>query len=256
MGFMRHLRLIFNVIAIVAVLIAAKFAVHALHLEFLTLDTLFSSVVAGAIFILGFLLTSTLPDFKEAEHLPAQIRTSLEGIHDDIAGFAAREPRIDMKRLRAMLTGIVSAIEKGLGPEGHHAHLEDAMARADALSPFIAELDGFGMANNYVVRLRNLQDALRRSIYRISYIQKIEFVPSANALIQSLVVAVIFLLLCLRTDGSWGTYLIFGFVSYLFVFAIHLIAVFQQPFRQGEHSVDKVSLYLLREFAAKLNGAR
>jgi len=252
---MQRLRLIFNVIAIVAALIAVKFAFHVLHLEFLTLDTLFSSVVAGAIFILGFLLTSTLPDFKEAEHLPADIRTSLEGIHDDVEGFAAREPRVDMARLRSMLASIVTAIASGLGPEGHHAHLEDAMARSDALSPFIVELDSFGMANNYVVRLRNLQDALRKSIYRISYIQKIEFVPSANALIQSLVVAVIFLLLSLKTDGTWGTYLIFGFVSYLFVFAIHLIAVFQQPFRQGEHSVDKVSLYLLREFAAKMNAA-
>jgi hypothetical protein len=106
---------------------------------------------------------------------------------------------------------------------------------------------------------RDRHNSLRRSLFRISYIQKIEFVPSAHVLIQSLVGAVLFLLLCLKTDGSWGTSLIFGFVSYLFVFAIHLIAVFRQPFRQGEHSVDEVSLYLLRDFVVKLShepGAR
>ncbi len=140
-----------------------------------------------------------------------------------------------------------------LGPLGHHSHLEDAIAHADTLAPFITELEGLGLANNYVVRLRGELDSLRRSLFRISYIQKIEFVPSAQVLIQSLVLAVLGLLLCLKTDGSWGTSILFGFVSYLFVFAVHLIAVFKQPFRQGEHAVDKVSLYLLRDLAEKLN---
>jgi hypothetical protein len=248
----RRLRLFLNVVIIVAVLIAAKLAVHRLGLEFLTLDSLFSSIVAGTIFIIGFLLTSTLPDYKEAERLPAEIRVAMEGIHDDVESFARQEPRADMVRLRAELLDILAALERGLGLEGHHAHLEDAIARADALLPFFSELETLGLANNEVVRIRNSLDTLRRCLFRISYIQKIEFVPSVNVLIQSLVAAVLFLLLCLKTDGSVGTSLIFGFVSYLFVFALHLIAVFKQPFRQGEHSADKVSLYLLRDFASKI----
>jgi hypothetical protein len=36
------------------------------------------------------------------------------------------------------------------------------------------------------------------------------------------------------------------------VFTLHLVAVFEQPFRPGSHSPDKVSLFLLHEFAAKL----
>lgn len=253
MNFGRRFRLFLNVMLMVAALIAVKFAIHALKLEFLTLDTLFSSIVASTIFIIGFLLTSTLPDFKEAERLPAEIRVALEAIHDDVLSFARQEPRTDVGRLRVMLLDIVAAIERGLGHAGHHSHLEDAVAHADALAPFFAELEALGMVNNFVVRIRGELDSLRRSLFRISYIQKIEFVPSAHVLIQSLVCAVLFLLLCLKTDGSWGTSLIFGFVSYLFVFAIHLITVFKQPFRQGEHSVDKVNLYLLRDFATKLN---
>jgi hypothetical protein len=64
MNVTRRLRLFLNVILTVVVLIAAKYLVHAYKIEFLTLDALFSSVVAGAIFIVGFLLTSTLPDYK------------------------------------------------------------------------------------------------------------------------------------------------------------------------------------------------
>jgi hypothetical protein len=246
------LRLFVNVLATVAALIAAKILVHYLGIEFLVLDTLFSSVVAAAIFIVGFLLTSTLPDYKEAERLPAEIRVALEGIHDDVESFALQAPQTDTAQLRVLILEILTALERGLGVEGHHAHLEDAMAKADALAPYFAQLEKLGMPNNYMVRIRGGLDALRRSLYRISYIQKIEFVPSVNVLIQTLVFAVVSLLLVLKSDGKLGSYLIFGFVSYLFVFAMHLIAVFKQPFRQGEHSPDKVSLYLLRELAAKL----
>lgn len=252
MHFGRRLRLFLNVLIMVAALVAAKLAIHALRFEFLTLDTLFSSIVASTIFIIGFLLTSTLPDYKEAEKLPAEIRVALEAIHDDVESVAKRDPHTNLDRLRSLLVDVIEAIERGLGHAGHHSHLEDAIAHADAIAPFITEMESRGLANNYVVRIRGELDALRRCLFRISYIQKIEFVPSAQVLIQSLVGAVLLLLLCLKTDGSWGTSLIFGFVSYLFVFALHLIAVFKQPFRQGEHSVDKVSLYLLRDFAKKL----
>jgi hypothetical protein len=250
--FRRRFRLFFIVVAIVALLILAKVAVHLLHFEFLVLDTLFSSVVAGAIFIIGFLLTGILPDYKEAERIPSDIRAALEAIHDDISMFALSTPALDIVRLRTTLVNIVAALERGLGREGAHSHLENAIAEADKLTPIFAQLERLGMSPNFVVRLRGEHDKLRKCLYRISYIQKIEFVPSVHVLIQTLVCAVLFLLLFLRTDGSCGTAIIFGFVSYMFVYALHLINVFEQPYRQGDHSADDVSLFLLRDFVTKL----
>jgi hypothetical protein len=57
----------------------------------------------------------------------------------------------------------------------------------------------------------------------------------------------------LKTDGSIGSAMIFGFASFLFVFALHVISVFEQPFRPGSHSADKVSLFLLHEFVTKMH---
>ncbi len=252
MDFRRRFRLFLNVVVIVAFLILIKVAIHAFRFEFLALDTLFSSIVAGTVFIIGFLLTGLLPDYKEAERMPAEIRTALEAIYDDVVSFAHQVAGVDVGRLRAIVLHIVSAIETGLGSEGGHSHLENAIAQTDLLVPFIAELEPLGMSQNFVVRIRGELDTLRRYLYRIYYIQRIEFVPSVHVLIQTLVCAVLFLLLFLKTDGSYGSAMIFAFVSYLFVFALHLIAVFEQPFRQGTHSADKVSLFLLREFVEKL----
>jgi hypothetical protein len=254
MDFRRRFRLFLNVVAIVATLIFVKVAVHALHFEFLALDTLFSSVVASAIFIIGFLLTSVLPDYKEAERITAEIRTALEAIHDDVCAFAQHDSKVDIAGLRSVLLSVVASLNASLGNEGGHKHLEVATAQADRLVGYIAGLEQMGMSPNFIVRLRGELDTLRKCLFRVHYIQKIEFVPSVDVLIQTLVCAVLFLLLCLKTDGSFGTAIIFGFISYLFVYAMHLIAVFQQPFRQGSHSVDKVSLFLLRDFVEKLEG--
>ena len=172
MDFRRRFRLFLNVVAIVAILIAVKFAIHFFHVEFLGLDTLFSSIVAGTIFIIGFLLTGLLPDFKEAERMPAEIRTALEAIHDDVAAFSRQVPAVHVGQLTSIVLNIVDALEKGLGNEGGHAHLEAAIAQADKLVPYIAELERLGMSQNFVVRIRGELDVLRKCLYRVYYIQR------------------------------------------------------------------------------------
>jgi hypothetical protein len=174
---LKHLRLFFSVVAVVVALLAIKLVVHAYHFEFLALDSLFSSVVAGTIFIIGFLLTGILPDYKEAERIPAEIRTALEAIHDDIGVFAQEEARADVTGLRTTILGIVTSIELGLGREGHHTHIEAAVTRTAELVDHIAAVERYGMASNYVVRLRSAVDTVRKCLYRVGYIQKIEFLP-------------------------------------------------------------------------------
>jgi hypothetical protein len=256
MSIRKRFRLFFNVVAMVAVLVLAKAAIHHFGFEFLELDVFFPSVVASSIFIIGFLLSSILPDYKESERMPAEIRTALEGIHDDADAFARKTPNVDIEGFRKILAGIVIALENGLGAKGAHADLAGAIAEVDRLSPAFAEMEKLGMTPNFIVRLRSEQDVLRKCLYRIYYVQKMQFLPSVHVLIQTLVVATIFLLLFLQTEGSPGSAFVFGFVSYMFVYALHLIRVLEQPFRKQENSVDDVSFFLLREFVDKMGHAQ
>src|SRR5215472_1729948 len=106
----KRFRLFFNV---VAVLLVVKMGIHALGYEFLKLDSLFPSIVASAVFIIGFLLSSILPDYKEAERLPGDIRVALEAIYDDVLTFAKRKPGPHFEEMRATLAGIVEGLEVG-----------------------------------------------------------------------------------------------------------------------------------------------
>jgi hypothetical protein len=251
----RRFRLFFNVLMVVGALVIAKAAMHEFGAEFLTLNPLFPSVVAGAIFIIGFLLSSILSDYKEAERMPGEIRAAMEAIHDDMFFFSRNIPSLDIAEMRKILAGIVEALEKGLSAKEHFSHLEEAIALADRLSLPIAQLEQFHVAANHVVRLRGQQDILRRALFRISYIQRMQFVPSAYVLVQTLVCATLVILLCVKTEATMESALIFGFVSYMFIYALYLIDTLEQPFRKGLHSVDDVSIFLLRDFADKLGRA-
>lgn len=250
---LKKLKLFFMVAGLVIAISALKVLVHWMQFEFVTLSTLLTSAIAGAIFIIGFLLSGVLSDYKESERLPADIRVALEAIHDDVSCFAKKCAEFKIGPLRMILANILTTLQKGLGHEGAHKDLQPTILEIDKLTPMIAQMDALGMPANFIVRLRGQQDQLRRCIFRIFHIQSMQFVPSVYILVKTLVAAIVLLLLFLETEGSPGTALIFGFISYMFIYALYLIETLEQPFRKDHDSLDDVSLFLLREFGEKLS---
>ena len=252
MSLAKRFHLFLRVLPVIILLALLKAGIHALGYEFMPLDALVPSLIAGAIFLIGFLLTQVLGDYREAERMPAEIRTALEAIHDDVLNFSLSQPAVDMAAFRTTLVNIVEAFDEGLGIKGAHSDLAAAVARVDELSPLFTQLQNLGLSERFIVRLKTEQDTLRRSIFRVAYIQKMEFVPSVHVMVQTLVVAILFVLLFLKTAGAWESMLILVFVGYMFIYSLVLIGHLDQPFREGEGTVDDVSLFLLREFLAKI----
>jgi len=89
---LKKLKLFFVVLGLVVAISAVKIFVHRMQFEFVTLSTFLTSAIGGAIFIIGFLLSGVLSDYKESERLPADIRVALEGIHDDAVCFTEKYP--------------------------------------------------------------------------------------------------------------------------------------------------------------------
>jgi hypothetical protein len=69
---------------------------------------------------------------------------------------------------------------------------------------------------------------------------------------MSLVGLVILLMLFIKSEGTPESTVIFGVISYLFLYVARLIQIIEQPFREGHQSQDDVSLFLLHEFEEKL----
>src|SRR5512133_2650398 len=75
--------LILRVLPIVCVIMAIKFGAHQLGWEILTLNPLFSGIIAANVFLLGFLISGVLSDYKESEKIPGELAASIETIVDE-----------------------------------------------------------------------------------------------------------------------------------------------------------------------------
>lgn len=255
LSFRKKFRLFFTVAAVVLLLGGIKAAVHFFGFEFLELNRLLTSGIGGAIFIIGFLLSSILADYKEAERIPADIRTSIEAIDGDLESFAVINKDFDLIASRRVLIDTIDKLRTGLGHASDHKDIPPVLEEIGKLTPIFGHLEGMGMAANFVVRLRSTQDVIRRAVLRIYQIQRVEFVPSVHVLVQTLVAAIVMMMLFLKTEGDPASAIMFGFISYMFVYALYLVRLLEQPFAKGHGSVDDVSFFLLDELEVKLRGS-
>lgn len=255
LSFRKKFRLFFTVAVVVLALGCVKAAVHYYGLEILELNSLLTSGIGGAIFIIGFLLSSVLADYKEAERIPADIRTSIEAIDGDLKSFASINADFDLEECRKILLATIDKLRVRLGHARDHKDIPPVLAEIGRLTPIFGRLESMRMTANFVVRLRTTQDVLRRSTLRIYQIQRVEFVPSVHVLVQTLVFSIVAMMLFLKTEGDPASAILFGFISYMFVYALYLVRLLEQPFAKGHGSVDDVSFFLLDELEADLRRA-
>lgn len=97
-----------------------------------------TSGIGGAVFIVGFLLSSILQDYKEAEKIPADLRNSIEAIDGDLACFAQTNDAFDLRKARQVLLAADSdRCRPGFRDDlAHHSDLKSP-TRSEMMSPTI-----------------------------------------------------------------------------------------------------------------------
>jgi len=219
------------------------------------INTLTGSAIAGGTFICSFLLSGLIADYKEAERMPTEIRSSLENIIEEAKLFKRKFPSYNFEETRNSTSIIIQRFFSGISHEHNHDNLKPCIESIDNLSSSFYAMEKMGMLPNYLVRLKTEQGNLRKCILRIFHIQKTQFLPSAYILAESIVVLLVFLLLFIKTEGSPESMILFGFISYMFIYITRLIRTIEQPFQEGDSSLDDVSLFLLHDFEDKLKNA-
>lgn len=248
---MKRWRVALETAAMVSVIVAIKIVVEAFGLDFIALSPLYTSVVAGGIFVIGLLVAGTLADYKEAEKMPAEIAAALENIHEDGVSIKQTYQDFDLARLRRCLASVVRALLDDLADSGSRR----CLSAINELSPSFVEMERMDVPANYIVRLRNEQGAVRRLLLRIYHIQRTNFLPSAYVLIQTIVALIITALVFTRLDPIVASIVVLVFIAYFFIYLVRLLKILDTPFRVNEATMDDVSLFLLKDFARRMADA-
>lgn len=224
------------------VVVAIKYLLHELELEPITLGSLHGSVISGVVFVIGFLLSATIADYKESERIPAEIASTLESMSEDVLSIEENYPKFKAAAYQEQLRTIA---------RGYLVDLRSSSRRSKTrmelhnLNKFHSQMEKAGVPANFIVKLKQQQAALLRHLFRVNYIQRITFVPSANVLAWSIVVLAAILLLLTDMDPFVSSTVITGAIMFIMIYVLLLISVVRTPFHDEGKTRDDVSLFLL-----------
>lgn len=249
---MRDYRLFLETALIVGGIVLAKLAADYFGVEFINVSGLYTSIIAGGVFVVSIILSGVIADFKESEKIPADLVTAIESIYEDARAFSLNYPAFHLTALRGQLHELVGTILLAV----KSAHPEEALPAISALAKHFVQMEAAGVPANYIVKLRQEQATLRRTLHRLHYIQTIQFLPSAYVLAESIVVLIVALLVFSRLEPAVDGVILTAFVSYLFIFLLKLIRIVESPFKgDPDRTRDDISLFLLRELEERLSHA-
>lgn len=232
----------------VPVLVGLKLLVHYLGWEFLEVNALFTSIIAGGIFLFGVILAGTMSDYKESERLPAEVVSACLSIYEDGLYVAHTRDGFLLEPLREALIAVADGLETDAADDGSRAACE---ALRGLEGPFI-QMEELGVPPNYIVRLKSEEAAMRKSILRMYYIQRTGFLPSAYLFVQTIVMLLLLMLIFVKIEPVYSSVIVIVFLTYLFVYIMGLLKTLDRPFRKAERTRDDVSLFLLGELREKL----
>lgn len=208
-------------------------------------------ILTAGVFLIGLMLSGTMTDYKESEKIPAELACTLESMHETIDWAAANKPAIPAVDLHKLVNGIADDLLGWLGKRRTQAEL---FASLSTINSAIRELDKAG-ATAHASRLLGELTTLRKLVTRIGVISRTGFLASGYALLDTLVCAVLFLLVICsykQDFGLVGKYVIIGFVSLTYIYMWRLIRDLDDPFEYSDHQkrsgAAEIELFPLFEF--------
>lgn len=247
-------RLILRVAVAVALILAAKAAVHQFNWEPLTVNPLFTGIVAANVFLMGFLLSGVLSDYKESERIPGEMSACLENMATEVSGIGLGKNGPDvrpcLKHLAELSSGIIDWLHKRI-------ETPELLGRLDGLTAQYAALEPSTQVS-YLVRLKQEQSTLRRTLVRIETIRETSFVSAGYLLADTITVLLCGGLVLIKQEHFYEEILFTGVISTLLIFLSLLIRDLDNPFGYYESSsgadVSLAPLEATAERLAKLAG--
>lgn len=237
---------------LLAAVALAKFLSHYFGWEILELNALFTSLVGGTIFLIGFLVAGVLSDYKESEKIPSELTASLKTLMDDTSTIHECKDTDAVHQFMAYQQTLTHDIWEWFMRRERTQTLLDKISGMNA---FFVSFDKEGVPANYIIKLKNEQSNLRRMLLRIDTIRSTDFVASAYAILEIMGLLIVGGLITIKIEpfniSLFFTLLITFLIAYMFL----LIKCLDNPFDYSGHSKGgtMVSLKPLHDHLTQLD---
>lgn len=233
-------KLAIKVAPFVAGIVLIKLIIHQLGWEFLTLNSLFGAIISANVFLVGFLISGVLVDYKESEKIPGELACSLEVMADECYITYKNKKSKIAKDLLGRVCDLTSSIIEWLHKKEKTASVHKKITD---LNDYFLALESLTQAN-FIVRLKNEQNNLRRLITRIHSIRETSFNPAGYAIAEIISAVLCVGLVFTKIDPYYESIFFVAFVSFILIYMVILIKDLDNPFNyyEKENYADEVSL--------------
>jgi branched-subunit amino acid transport protein AzlD len=227
-------------IPFVAAIVLLKFGAHYLGFEFLTMSSLFTAIVSANIFLIGFLLSGTLSDYKESEKLPGDLSASLETMADE--GLIIYKNK-NSQEAKAFILKLAQFNQALVNWFYRTERTESLMQRLRSFNDDFLAFESQTQAN-FIARLKQEQNAIRRMITRIHTIRETSFIGAGYAIAEIITFILVVGLIFIKMDPFYESVFFVSFVSFILIYMIYFIKDIDDPFEYDDESSldDEVSL--------------
>ena len=233
-------RLVFKVLPLVLAAILAKLTVHFVGWEVISLSPLFTAIVSANIFLIGFLISGVLADYKESEKIPSDIASSLETLADEaVIIFKNRKSEIPLKYLSHLAQFSHSIVNWFYKKE----RTSELMNKLFAFNEYFLEFESLTQAN-FIARLKQEQSFIRKTINRVHTIRETSFLQTGYIIAELITFVLVMGLVFIKIDPYYESIFFISFVSFILVYMIFFIHDLDNPFgyTEDDNLVENVSL--------------
>jgi hypothetical protein len=250
--FFRKWSVALKILPLIILVTLFKFATHKFGFEVMELNALFSSLVAGTIFLIGFLISGVLADYKESEKLPSELAAVLRNLYDDAVTLQKGKNSPAAAGIIAFQKDFMITLREWLYKK---VKMKIMLNKLSSMNDFFIAMDKEGVQANYIIKMKNEQTNIRKIIMRIDTIRDTEFVGSAYAIVEAMGFLTVFGLLIIKIEPFYASLFLTLLITFLISYMFFLIKDLDNPFdyaSNGEGGTE-IPLKPLNDFESMLN---
>jgi len=224
----------------VLVIVILKFLAHYYGYEFLTLNALFTAIISANIFLIGFLISGVLVDYKESEKLPGDLAASLETLADEgliiYQNKKSPEALNFLNKLNDFNQALINWFYK-------KEKTNSLMSRLVSWNEDFLSFESQTQAN-FIVRLKQEQNQIRKILNRIHTIRETSFLGTGYAIAEIITTILVFGLIFIKMTPFYESAFFVSFVSFILIYMIYFIKDLDNPFgyANADSLVEEISL--------------
>jgi hypothetical protein len=183
--------------------------------------------VAGTIFLIGFLVSGVLSDYKESEKIPSELAASLRALLDDTLTIDRGKDSATAKEFILFQRDFTKSLLNWFGKK---ERTKTILKQISSMNDFIVAFEKEGVQANYLIKLKNEQGNIRKFLMRVDTIRDTDFVGSAYAILEAMGFLTVVGLIVIKIEPFYASLFLTLLITFLFSYMFRLIKDLDNPF--------------------------